>query len=203
MCECMSVAGVYPFATSRCSADTQSLWTAPQPQNWSHRMRALARSFWPSSLSPPSCAIRYKSFAWFMSLLDIGLKIYRSDCGTGNGGGDSRWKPCTQLGLTVSWSFLGLGPFSWWNWAVGWHPFSTCRLSSRQTASSTDSRMCVCVLYASVSPAQCRTVWHSPCVCVTELNYRCRELAPRSRLDGILCDFCRKLISLRLTLALS
>jgi len=31
--------------------------------------------FWSSSLSLPSCAVRYKSFAWFMSLLDIGLKF--------------------------------------------------------------------------------------------------------------------------------
>lgn len=70
-------------------------------------------------------------------------------------------------------------------------------------AAPTAGYVCVCVSCAQVCPQL--NVALSDCLCVyvrvTELNYRCRELAPRSRLDGILCDFCRKLISLRLALS--
>lgn len=109
--------------------------------------------------------------------------------------------PTRTHGLVVlsgPWSFQ-LGKLG--RWLTSFFNVSAVFKANSQQRRQQD--VCVCVLRASVSPAQCRTVWLLVCVRVTELNYRCRELAPRSRLDGILCDFCRKLISLRLALAFS
>lgn len=76
-------------------------------------------------------------------------------------------------------------------------------LQGKQPAAPTAGCVCVCPARERVPSSMSHCLTACVCVRVTELNYRCRELAPRSRLDGILCDFCRKLISLRLTLAFS
>lgn len=79
---------------------------------------------------------------------------------------------------------------------------SFCNVSAifKETATASSQvcvLVCVCVC-GRLAWVSCECAQLNVCRRVTELNYHCRELAPRSRLDGILCDFCRILISFRL-----
>lgn len=109
--------------------------------------------------------------------------------------------PTRTHGLVVlsgPWSFQ-LGKLG--RWLTSFFNVSAVFKANSQQRRQQD--VCVCPARERVPSSMSHCLTACVCVRVTELNYRCRELAPRSRLDGILCDFCRKLISLRLTLAFS